>query len=59
MSAPYTPGDRVMTVEDSRIGYVKRVDWGGVYVQLTATEEHGAEERLCREDGLLNEITGG
>lgn len=47
----WTPGDRCVT-NDGRAGVVKSIDYGGVYVQLDATDELGREVRLCREDTL-------
>jgi len=50
----FTPGDRV-TCADGRTGTVKRVEWGGVYVDLDATETQGRELRVDRESTLEQE----
>lgn len=51
----FTPGDRVMCMDDARWGVVKRVEWGGVFVDLDATETIGRELRVCREERLALE----
>lgn len=48
---PWTAGDRCLTA-DGRTGVVKSIDYGGVFVQLDATNELGREVRLYREDTL-------
>lgn len=51
----FYPGDRVVDRADGRAGSVKATDYGGVYVDMDATETLGRETRVCNAYTLDHE----
>jgi hypothetical protein len=48
----FVQGERVMC--GSRVGSVKRIDWGGIHVELDPTDTEGRELVVCLPESVMS-----